>query len=590
MKIKHRLLVAYFAITATLCLFGFFSYQSNLQVLQEYEQLSHKTTPVLSALNKVRFSALRVVSSTSEAGLISALKMAHGIELGHSVDGDENEEAFQGRRNLRQSLKQYRALVHRYFPDEVEVSTQIQQLSDELLRISDLFFTAIKSQQSAAALLALKQQFEQVEIELFSVSQAALNHELEEIEEHSSDVNDSIGELFQMLIFGVTVSLLVVALMALSHAKNIARPITRLKDAVARISRGDYTTPVPVVPQDELGQLSLAFNQMLDDLKQNQQQLKEAHRYTENILHVMEDVLIATDKHGVMKKVNRAACEQLGYREAELLGRPLSLLLEQGKQEPDIAQLIPVDEEEHSERSLRNAKGHRVPVLASMSSILSDNAEHEGFLFIATNISARKLAEDKIHKLTFYDSLSGLPNRTLFNDRLQQAVKYAHRKNQHLAVLFLDLDNFKQVNDSLGHDVGDELLRQVSERLVEALRESDIIAHEDMQLMSPTVSRHGGDEFLILLPYVADPLDAGKVVERIQHLFCQPLQVNMQDLYATFSTGIAIFPEDGMNERLLMQNADTALYSAKSYGKNQFAFFDMEMNILALKRLDVENN
>ncbi len=225
-----------------------------------------------------------------------------------------------------------------------------------------------------------------------------------------------------------------------------------------------------------------------------------------------------------------------------------------------------------------------------MNSILNDNAEHEGFLFIATNISARKLAEEKIHKLAFYDSLSGLPNRTLFNDRLQQAVKYAHRKNQHLAVLFLDLDNFKQVNDSLGHDVGDELLRQVSERLVEALRESDVIAHDEMQMMSPTVSRHGGDEFLILLPYVAEPLDAGNVVERIQHLFCQPLQVNMQELYATFSAGIAIYPEDGMNERLLMQNADTALYSAKSYGKNQFAFFDMEMNVSALKRLGVENN
>ncbi len=365
MKIKNRLLVAFLAISTTLCLFGFFSYQSNMQTLQEYEQLSHKTIPVLSALNKVRFSALRVVSSTSEAGLISALKMAHGIELGHSVDGDENEEAFQGRSNLRKSLTDYNTLVHRYFPDEVEVATQIKQLSDELLRISDLFFQAIKNQRDAATLLMLKQQLEHLEIEIFSVSQAALNDELEEIEEHSSDVKESIDEHFQMLVFGVIVSLFVVALMALSHSKNIAYPVTRLKDAVVRISGGDYTIQVPVASKDELGQLSLAFNQMLDDLKYNQQQLKGAHRYTENILQVMEDVLIATDSQGVMKKVNRSTCEQLGYSEAELLGRPLSLLLEQGKEATDITQLLPVDEEEHSERSLRNAQGHRVPVLAS---------------------------------------------------------------------------------------------------------------------------------------------------------------------------------------------------------------------------------
>jgi diguanylate cyclase (GGDEF)-like protein/PAS domain S-box-containing protein len=178
-----------------------------------------------------------------------------------------------------------------------------------------------------------------------------------------------------------------------------------------------------------------------------------------------------------------------------------------------------------------------------------------------TDITARKLLENQLENLAHFDALTTLPNRTLLEDRLKLALAYAKREKKMLAVMFLDLDLFKEVNDSNGHEVGDLVLKQVALRLSACVRESD------------TVARLGGDEFIILLPIIDAETDATLVANKIVEAIDLPIIVKQTSLHVTASIGIAMYPQHGMDEKLLMLNADMAMYQAKKSGKNQAKMF-----------------
>ncbi len=183
-----------------------------------------------------------------------------------------------------------------------------------------------------------------------------------------------------------------------------------------------------------------------------------------------------------------------------------------------------------------------------------------------TDITARKLLENQLENLAHFDALSGLPNRVLFDDRLKLALAYAKREKKMLAVMFLDLDLFKEINDLYGHEVGDLVLKQVARRLSSCIRESD------------TVARLGGDEFVILLPMIDAETDAAMVANKIVESISQPIIAVQTSLHVTSSIGIAIYPQHGVDEKLLMLNADMAMYQAKRNGKNQAKVFDSSMH------------
>lgn len=190
-----------------------------------------------------------------------------------------------------------------------------------------------------------------------------------------------------------------------------------------------------------------------------------------------------------------------------------------------------------------------------------------------TDITARKLLEAQLENLAHFDALTNLPNRTLLEDRLKLALAYAKREKKMLAVMFLDLDLFKEINDLYGHDVGDVVLKQVALRLSACVRESD------------TVARLGGDEFIILLPMIDNDSDAILVANKIVQAIAQPIIAVKASLHVTSSIGIAIYPQHGMDEKLLMLNADMAMYQAKRNGKNQAKVFDGNMHGQPIKPL-----
>ena len=193
------------------------------------------------------------------------------------------------------------------------------------------------------------------------------------------------------------------------------------------------------------------------------------------------------------------------------------------------------------------------------------------------DITERTYAEEQIKHLAYHDALTGLPNRLLFKDRLTVAISHAQREHAMLAVLFLDLDRFKVINDSLGHNIGDQLLQAVAVRVQSCVRESD------------TVARLGGDEFTLLVPNLSQAEDAAVVAQKLLEAIRYPFHIEGRELFATTSIGISLFPEDGVDSETLIKNADTAMYQAKEQGRDNYQLFNAFINAKALQRIALEH-
>ena len=230
-------------------------------------------------------------------------------------------------------------------------------------------------------------------------------------------------------------------------------------------------------------------------------------------------------------------------------------------------------------------------------SLLSD--QHYEFKFIThgedkvltiiTNISDYKNASEKANYLAYYDTLTNLPNRYLFNDRLQQAITHVEREKKLLALLFLDLDNFKQINDSIGHKAGDQLLRGVADRLMKSVRATDSVTHLSKADSEFMVARLGGDEFTVLLDKIGNIEEPAMVAGRILEMLAEPFIIGAHELFITASMGIAVYPYDGKDLETLLINADVAMYQAKKLGRNSYQYYSESMNKFTFERFTVEN-
>lgn len=228
-------------------------------------------------------------------------------------------------------------------------------------------------------------------------------------------------------------------------------------------------------------------------------------------------------------------------------------------------------------RNLRK-NGELFTELLGISTVCDAQGRLTHYIAVFSDITERKAAEAKIEYLAHHDSLTNLPNRTLLRDRFEQAIAYATRNNSWIALLFLDLDHFKQVNDTLGHDIGDLLLQAISTRLVKCLREVDIIC------------RQGGDEFIIVLSELKDNDAVVQITQKILQQLNEPFDIDGNQIITSFSIGISIYPLDSQNFEGLLNTADTAMYAAKKQGRNTFRFFSSDMNIVSTERMNMEND
>jgi diguanylate cyclase (GGDEF)-like protein/PAS domain S-box-containing protein len=211
------------------------------------------------------------------------------------------------------------------------------------------------------------------------------------------------------------------------------------------------------------------------------------------------------------------------------------------------------------------------------SPLRNEAGDIKGAIGVAIDVTERKQSEDRLALLANYDPVTGLPNRFLFGDRLTHAMHAADRQDKRVALLFVDLDNFKTINDSLGHAAGDQLLKQVAGRLGAVVRSTD------------TVSRLGGDEFTVILEDIVNDAEAVRVAAQILEQSVRPYAIGSREVYVTSSVGIAIYPQDGASVDVLLMNSDAAMYRAKENGRNGFEFFTDEINARAHQRLELGN-
>ena len=226
----------------------------------------------------------------------------------------------------------------------------------------------------------------------------------------------------------------------------------------------------------------------------------------------------------------------------------------------------------------RRKSGEIYPEWLSISAVKDDKGNVLNYVAVFTDITLRKQSEEQLHFLANHDALTGLPNRTLLQERIEHALKRVQREHGRLAVLFIDLDRFKVINDTLGHHAGDMMLQTAAERLQQCLRETD------------TIARQGGDEFVVLIEQFADTQYLGNVARKIMLALGQPFYLLGQELYVSASIGISAYPEDGTDLHTLLKNADVAMYRAKERGKNTFQFYASESNVHSFERLALENS
>ncbi|MGQ0658592.1 MAG: putative bifunctional diguanylate cyclase/phosphodiesterase [Chromatiales bacterium] len=298
--------------------------------------------------------------------------------------------------------------------------------------------------------------------------------------------------------------------------------------------------------------------------------------------HVFEgscEAIIVADGRKAILSVNRAFTEITGYSAEEVIGQT-SEILSSGGYDPTFYQSIWDAVNEHGywigEIWARRKSGELYMQWLSISAIRDDQGSVTRYVSQGVDITNQKRADERIHYLGHYDSLTKLPNRTLLHDRISRAIAAAERHGIQAGVMFIDLDRFKNINDSLGHPTGDRLLQAVAERLRGCVRDSD------------TVARLGGDEFVVVLPETGAD-GATQVAQKILTSLSGPYQIESYYLIITPSIGISIYPNDGQDIQTLIKNADAALYHAKDSGRNNYQFFTQEMNIAAFERISLEN-
>ncbi len=315
------------------------------------------------------------------------------------------------------------------------------------------------------------------------------------------------------------------------------------------------------------------------DLRERRQREGEL-QLSQNLFQSSLEGIVVTDKDGAIEKVNPAFTDITGYTSDEAIGQnPRILKSDHHPNEfyKEMWDTLLTKGVWEGEIWNRKKSGEAYPEWLSITTLYNDDGSIRNFISMFHDISEKKFQEAKLQKLAYHDALTGLPNRQLFMDRIQMAISSAARNDGALALLFLDIDDFKYVNDTYGHPAGDQLLKQVKQKVSEVCRDED------------TFARYGGDEFVLLLNGVQNSQAVTAVVLRILKLFREPFVISGNENYVSVSIGIAMYPEDGEDAITLLKHADLALYNAKSLGKNTFAFFKKSLNTELVRRNYIES-
>jgi len=366
-----------------------------------------------------------------------------------------------------------------------------------------------------------------------------------------------IGHIVVQVLLLITISLFV----RMVVVRNITRPIKNLQSTMAEIQQDMNLSRRAYVDANnqDVGEMAQNFNLLVEKLERANERLQLFVKMFDN----SGEAILITDARQRIIAVNPAFYKISGYAEEEVIGKNPNILRSGRQDEQFYREMWKAINDSgvwQGEIWNRRKNGEIYPEWLSVGTVKNAQNEIINYIAVASDITKRKEAEAHIEHLAHYDSLTHLPNRALFSDRLKHALLAGVRNDKKTALLFLDLDKFKSVNDTMGHLAGDMLLQSVAERLRSCVRESD------------TLCRQGGDEFMILLPEVSGPEDAERVARKIIDAMSAPHHIGDQELVITFSIGVSVSTE-GVTDDEMIKRADDAMYLAKEGGRNNYKFF-----------------
>ena len=365
--------------------------------------------------------------------------------------------------------------------------------------------------------------------------------------------------------------------------------IQTLARSARAFAAGDMNARIDLGTQDELRLVGDSFNEMADgfsallaEQKQAEQLLRKSADEIEDLYNHAPCGYHSLDKNNVIVKINDTELAWLGYARDEVVGKMKwhDLLVPEDAAScgATFMKLMQYGAARDQEVRIKRKDGTVFTGLLNATAVYDSDGNYKMSRSTIFDITERKLAEAKMIELAYYDTLTGLPNRTLFYDRLAQEIKKAHRAGLKMAVLYIDLDKFKEVNDTLGHSMGDLLLKETAHRINGCVREAD------------TVARLGGDEFIIILSELDDAGSIERVAENILHKLAEPFQLEDEMAYVSASMGITLYPDDATAVEELLKDADQAMYVAKNAGRNRLSYFTPALEQAAQSRLHLLND